>query len=491
MAFKDCNFGEYDGRQEFLRDSGYFERSYVLPPSFVIDSVSNKRNFILVGPKGVGKSSLQLHLESERQKAGYLTTFISFYDDLTAQEYTEFSKTQKISFVEVIEAKNLASLYDFRDIWTRIILNKIADLLEKSGIMSAFTQLMVKTRTGSRSLVDSIVSGLKIKADFSAVFGALNISVEKDFQSGANEMPLSQFNSIALEQLREHGKAYKVFLSIDELIVSNWHTKSDEYKARLALVRDVLKSANVLNNFFVRNDLDIHIVCSVRPEVRNQLYAIDADISKFMDSVSSRLSWAANEDLKHPLIDLLRKKIAQGSKDGSIDISSLQNKVGFTSVPISIELFMLKEGWHRPRDVVRFLKCYASANPFESDFDSSGVSKSLDEYSRVSARECFDEIAVKYSAETIESLRRAVRKINYSDADEFEEYVSRKVIGVSDYGEFLQDLFRVGVVTNIDGDGRQPRYFSAHRGNEFVDPEMRISVHPGLWNFLSIRHKSD
>lgn len=491
MPFKDFNFGEYDGRQEYLRNPSYFERSYVLPPSFVSSSISNRKNFILVGPKGVGKSSLQLHLENDRQKDGYHTNFISFYDDLTSQEYTEFSKTQKISFVEVIEAKNIAALYDFRDIWVRIILNKMADTLESGGLASKFTQLMVRSRSGSKSLVDGIVSGLKIKADFSAIFGALNIKVEKDFDPKSKEMSLSEFNKIAMDQLVEFNKDSKLFISIDELIVSNWHTKSDEYKARLALIRDILKSANYINNFFVRNELDMHIVCSIRPEVRNQLYTIDADISKFMDSSSAQLSWAATEDLNHPLIGLISQKIMQGAPEGTDDLSNLglDNKVSFTSPPLVIPLFILKESWHRPRDVVRFLKCYAGSNPFEGTFTSSGVSKSLDEYSRISARECFDEIAVKYSPETIESLRRALRKTNYRDSIDFEESVSKRVIGVSDYQEFLQDLFRVGVITNIDHTGKQPRYFAAHRGNEFVDPEITISVHPGLWNYLSIRHK--
>lgn len=241
MKFSEFNFGEYDGRQECLRDERYFLDSFELPPNFVQNNVKNNRDFIVLGGKGVGKSSLQMYIELMKSSEGYLTDFISFYDDLTQYDYLEFSKTQRISFVEIADVKNIATLYDFQEIWTRIILKRIADKVHENGKISKFTNLMRKTHSGSKSIVDNIISGLKIKADFNTIFGNINLDYDLSSIVEGNEMRLSDFNVIAKKQICLDLKDARLFISIDELVVSNFETKSDEYKVRIALIRDIIR----------------------------------------------------------------------------------------------------------------------------------------------------------------------------------------------------------------------------------------------------------
>ncbi|MDM9618836.1 ATP-binding protein [Rhizobium sp. S96] len=485
------NFGEYDGRQEYLRGEDYFLNSFMLPPNFNTSNISNNKKFIIVGHKGVGKSSVQLYMERLRREEGYLTDFLSFYDDLSPNDYLEFSKTQRISFVEVANAADATALYDFREVWVRIILKKIAELLDRD-FPSSFTRLMNRSHSGSKSLVDGIAAGLRIKGDFKLIFGDIGIDYDFSKLSDAGVMPLSDFNELALKLLLESHAGAMIFYSIDELVVSNFETKSDEFKVRMAIIRDVIKSSNKLNNFFVKNGMDINVVCSLRPEVRDILYNLDSDISKFLDSCYTSVDWNAVEDMHHPLVEVLFRKVQFGSPTemsrehveamfvGSMD---------FTKERVPIPLFLLRQSWHRPRDVVRFLKCYAEKNGGDESFNEDGVKKMLDDYSRISARECFDEISVKYSQETTMKIRNLIRKNYFSTYDEFISAFS-VLENKIDLEELANDLFNAGVIYNVDRVDNKNRYFAAHRGVDRLFKDMGIFVHQGLWHYFAIRHRS-
>lgn len=493
--FTDFNFGEYDGRQEYLREESYFLDSFILPPNFNLASVSGRKKFLIIGHKGVGKSSIQLFIENSKRKEGYLTDFLSFYDDLSPSDYLEFSKTQKISFVEIANSRDVTALYDFREVWTRIILKKISDMISIADrpAASRFVKLMRRTHSGTRSLVDSIISGLKIKADFGTIFGEIGVEYDFSKRASSGELGLADFNQIALSLLSEEHSAERIYFSIDELVVSNFESKSDEFRVRMALIRDVLKVSNSLNNYFASRKIDINIICSLRPEVRDYLYNIDADLSKFIDSCYISMDWDAVENINHPLIEVLYKKIQIGSPVPLYigDVPSLFSEdIDFTRPPMPIQIFMLRQSWHRPRDVVRFLKCYAGKNSRATNFTRSGVSSMLDDYSRISARECFDEISVKYSSEITAKIRELIRKKKYDSYDEFISCFS-VLDNRLDVLELGQDLFRAGVVYNVDknDDGRQSYYFQSHRGGDTLFKDMAICVHHGLWNYFGIRQR--
>ena len=55
MRLIDFNFGEYDARQEFLRTQEYFIRTFIDPISFSLPTHSNRKNYIMVRQKELGK----------------------------------------------------------------------------------------------------------------------------------------------------------------------------------------------------------------------------------------------------------------------------------------------------------------------------------------------------------------------------------------------------------------------------------------------------
>lgn len=144
-------------------------------------------------------------------------------------------------------------------------------------------------------------------------------------------------------------------------------------------------------------------------------------MSKIIDSSYIEISWNEPESLDHPLLRVLYGKLYDGVPSGSIlppRDEIFKDYVKFMSGQIDIRTFILRAGWLRPRDVIRFLKSYAKNNP-----DSS--------------------------------------------------------------------YFYAGVISNIDFTAsRKARYFSYYRDEDYLDKEMGIIIHPGLWNYFNIRHRN-
>ena len=153
MKLSEFNFGEYDARREFLRNEAYFIRTFIDPVSFPISTFSNRTNYIIVGQKGAGKTACQLFLENERsKKQGYLSALISFYDDLTPDDYKDFSSTQRINLVSLDQLKNIETLYDYKEIWKRILFIRIAKTLKNEGFDNSFIEFCLSSTSGTNSI---------------------------------------------------------------------------------------------------------------------------------------------------------------------------------------------------------------------------------------------------------------------------------------------------------------------------------------------------
>ena len=144
MKISEFNLGEYDARHEYSRGERYFLDSYISPTSFPLSTLSNRQNYIIVGKKGAGKTASQLFLENSKANEGYVSQVLSFFDDVTPQDYVDFAKTQKISLLEIGNVDNIALLYDFKEVWTRIFLVRIARLLSGKGFKNSFVDFCPK-----------------------------------------------------------------------------------------------------------------------------------------------------------------------------------------------------------------------------------------------------------------------------------------------------------------------------------------------------------
>ena len=164
MKISEFNFGEYDARREFLRAEQYFMRTFIDPVSFPLNTLNNRVNYIIIGQKGAGKTACQLYLENEKsKKEGYLSGLISFYDDLTPDDYKDFASTQRINLISLEQIRNIETQYDFKEVWKRIFFVRIAKLLKDANFNNVFIDYCLSTIKGTNSIIDGIKKSLKIE----------------------------------------------------------------------------------------------------------------------------------------------------------------------------------------------------------------------------------------------------------------------------------------------------------------------------------------
>lgn len=433
-------------------------------------------------------------LKETVENKGYLSDFISFYDDLTEDDLMTVSKSQTFSLLDARwDGKNIIGSYNFKDVWKRVILIRIANLLVANGITNKFTDFCLKSSSPSRGIFDGLLKGLQVAMIDPVSSYRFEFSYDSEIAS-RNQIPIGHFNSIAADALLEHSRENKVYLFFDELVVSTLKTKSDEFNIRLAMIRDLVRAIAEMNDFFCKYSMDFHVITNLRPEVRNEINRQDAEISKVIDDNDVPLEWHRNADAQSGIFTILRSKIQHGLSpalsENTVD-SLLPKTIDFGGTRTTFERFVLNQSWLRPRDMIRLLKCYAKINPDHFAISSEGVKDSLNEYSRISANDLFDEIVISFSISNPERLPRMLRRRVYQTLDELKLDISRTV-QVDNIDMFIDAMFYAGIILNFDHavDGT-PRYFASFRGEEYLDDSMPIMVHRGLWNYFNIRHRGD
>lgn len=479
------NFGEYDARREFLRDQKFFIESFIDPMSFQINTLNGGKNFIIVGQKGAGKTACQLYLEkTKEQNEGYICDLLSFYDDLQAEDYRNFSKTQKINLLDMGNIKNIDLLYDYKEIWKRFIYLRIAKVLSNNGFDNLFISYCRSSSSGANNFIDGLKKSLKVEVKLPVMNLEAKVSFDPSVFNG-NELSLANFNKIAEQLLISECMPYRLYFFIDELVISTYNTRSDEYKIRVALIRDIVRICCYFNDTCFRNNLDMHFICNLRPEIRTMLNSIDPEISKIMDGNDVFLSWDDDS-----LFNIMVNKIVNGAPKGSRPDAD-------TFFPKTIKLgnhaqeymkFILNQTWRKPRDIVRFLKSYAKINPRDRVITVEGTKNCLNEYARISAVEIFEQLSVDYSSSILESIRGGIRSKTYNNAAQLGDSL-RLEMSDREIEKVLNRLYQVGVIGNIDKSHANSRYFFYHRQEENLDPDMEVTVHNGLWNFFNIRHR--
>lgn len=485
ITLSEFNFGEYDARREFLRSQSYFMETFIDPISFPLGTLSNKTNYIIVGQKGAGKTACQLYLESDRaQRQGYLSGLISFYDDLTPDDYTDFASTQRMNLISLDQLTSIESQYDFKEVWKRILFIRIAKILQAEGFSNSFTAFCLSTTGGTNSIIDGIKKSLKVEVKVPLHF--LETKLEFDpskLAAQSNELTVPEFNRIAEQLLVADCVQYRLYFFVDELVISNLNTKSDEYRARLCLIRDIVRTCCYLNDFCVTNDLDMHFICNLRPEIRTKLNELDPEISKVMDGNDVFLGWDRDS-----LLEILTQKIVVGAPRGTeINADEFIPKTINFGHPIDFMSFLLNNSWFKPRDMIRFLKVYAKVHPRHTRITEEGTKECLNEYARISATELFEQISVQYPANVLAGIRMGIRRRRYSNANDLAEALKPHVD--VDPAKLVEQLYMVGIIGNIDHVKGKPRFFWSFRQEEYLDYEMPVTVHDGLLNYFNIRHR--
>lgn len=480
-------FGDVEAIDEGKNHPEYFSSTFLMPTSIAISSLRNDRNFIIVGRKGSGKTALQFYFSGIVEKSGYFTHFFSFYNDMKAKDYNSAVAAQRIDLLQLNNNRNIFLNYDFRDVWKRTLLIKIAETLRSKGLSSKFIQFMLDGKGRLSSIFEGLLksSSVKLSANMVAISGEIGFDLG---HLANNEIPLSSLAEIGAKLLEENHRQHRMYLFVDELVFSKLDAHDDEVRVRAAMVRDIFRTARSLNNYFHQNGMDFHVICSVRPEIRDLINDLDAEIGKIFDGKTVDLNWEMGGEDDSLLYRLLKQKVIHSRKGETIDFDPfMSTSITFSDREQGLEAFLRTNTWSRPRDIVQLLNSVAYKFPASSSIGEREIKGALNEYGRRSFVEILEEISVRHGALISRLLRENVKQARYESFSAFDSLVLAKFQGVS-RESLLTDLFNYGVIGNFaDGKGKNRRYYWAHRGEEFLSKDKGISIHPGLWNYFNIR----
>jgi hypothetical protein len=481
-------FGELEAFDEALNQGKYFEQTYVAPQSMSLSSLRNNRKFIIVGRKGVGKTAIQMHLANSLEKDGYKSCFFRFSEDMRADDYSTISKTQShITWADTTNEKSLFVNYDFRDVWERIFLNKCGETIAKANQENKFSQFVFPKGSALRNIFSGITKSLSIKINGELAGIAGEIGFDGSQNGSVNEIALKDFNGISRQLLKNHCKGQKIYFFVDELVFSKLDAKADEITIRSAMVRDILKTVRELNNFCAQSGLDIHFICTLRPEIRNLINSYDSEIGKIVDGKDVNLNWFMDGNDSISLIEeVFKRKIEYANSSFGVNPIKFREFVSesfkFGSKSIRIGEFIKTNTWGRPRDLVRLLLAISKMSPNSTTIGEAEIKSGLDEYSRASAKELVDELSVMHGRAILVALQKGITRKTYDSKDDFLRAISLPQVNED---RFFTEAFELGLIG-----GYQPEngnYHWAHRGETTFRPHYKVRIHPALWNELSIR----
>lgn len=478
-------FGDVDAFEEKRNHPSFFESTFVRPSSFSSASLANNKKYIVVGRKGTGKTAIQVRVARELEEKGYVTWFFSFFDGVKQRDFNDAVRTQRLDLVDIANPRHLFSNYDFREVWERTILTKFAEAFTEAGLGSNFTRFMLGEKSGLTSVFEGVLKTLSVK--LSADVLGIGAEVNADFSkySGEAGVPLLEYVDAARKLFFKHHRDHQAAIFIDELVFSRLDSKDDEIRVRAAMVRDILRVAKELNGAFVVEGSPSVVFCTLRPEVRDLLCDLDAEISKSIDGKFVDLVWDTGDGAESLLIHLFKQKIIHSRQGRQINVGGfLADSIRFGTREVLIPNFIMTNTWARPRDIVHFLDSVQTKNPNAGRMGEGEIKSSLNEFSRRLIGDVKDEISVKHGAKIMLALRHNLKQKEFRDYNEMYQKVFSKVEGIDKWA-LAEDLYFFGVIGNIENNPR--RYYWFHRGEEFLKPDRPVYIHPGLWNYFNIR----
>ncbi len=307
--------------------------------------------------------------------------------------------------------------------------------------------------------------------------------------------------SVVLSKLNSYLEKIKiktpVYLCLDEMEV--FYQSSEQYKRDLRMVRDLVFSISSFATFAKSRGLPINLYTAVRSEVLDAIGVDGQEVSRVAQDRGFNVAWHfSNRSLKHPLFDMVRRKIWSSEAIAGLPLSSdpIEQYFAKTVEGVDLDVFILDQSFYKPRDIVLRLIVAQEQFPLNETFDGIALSKTNVEYSSRMWEEVAYELSAIYVTEEVKAIEDLLfgSSQNFSLSDVAErlrlmastspaanEIMRRRGVKV-----LLQDLYRLGAIGNsfkLNGMHRQ-RWI--HRGEVRLAEDQAMAIHSSLHRRLSV-----
>lgn len=484
MYLRDYTIGFADAEKEYIRTPEIFKEAFC-DVNNILNKLTNKYEFMLIGKKGVGKTAYNSKLQSLSSESN------NFYVASLKLNDFEFSTFAKIKVND-----DISGTKKYKDAWKFIILHKLYNILyvemkytENSHISERIEFL---SKIGFPIELDykantTRLSKLKLGNDIAG----FDLEFENKFQEKPNTFleRVSAVNQFLIEGLNAKNIYFddnKIILTIDGV---------DDIlrlkKMKNEIILGLIRSIDNLNLCFENNCAPIKIILLIREDIVNQL--TDPDLAKIKRDGSILLDWSRNLDGLKKLVNL-RFKLSGVKEDmvddwwGNIFPKRIKNKDSWE--------YILDFTLYRPRDILQFLKTCQELYPEKEKLLYSDVQNALNEYStNYFIEEMKNELTGFIRDDLIVILPTILQKLGDRSfyLEQFYEIAmqqpSIKNVNKDEIKSLLLLLYTVGYVGqlhNINRKGNVSVIFKYRTPKVNIDYTLKFITHRGLFKGLGI-----
>lgn len=511
LKLKDIYLGSTDAKNEVLSNSPdeitRFKNSFVVPPTLTIDKFLNRHKYFIVGLKGTGKTALLRYVALKlEENENTLSSYVLFKSEVDEDLRKDFSKAARVQVVE--ENSESFEGGDYELVWRWFIYKKIALLIQEghtspfqnNSTLSSFIALV-----SSESMTEQEPQGFmklipRIKKGMIEISKTPKLNFELEWNEHGNAKV--NFNDIVrkadylFENLEPSDERLNIFFDELELNYSN----SKQHQRDAKLIRDLIVSIEKLNAIFKKSSYPLCLYAAIRSEVLNAVDSLGKEINKPITDFGSIIQWnrAGLDGTQQPILNIIIQRINNARSESGLDPLTHEN-LWNDYFPSKIhdklpQIYILHNSWYRPRDVIRLLLLIQDQYPDETSFTLQGMESVRKNYSTASWVELTEELKAKYKPDDINGIKYIF--YGYKQVSSFSD-VSGRVDDISNehketkslfervsLRDVLKDLFRVGIIGNIDNFRNKMRF--SFRGDDEILFDNNIFIHNALRAHLSI-----
>lgn len=509
LNLKDIYIGNTDAKNELLYgdvdEIENFKKNFVIPPTLTIEDFESRNKYFITGLKGIGKTALLRYVDIKMSHEDTISNFILFKSDIDEDMRAKISRLSRIELYEYDKEYKDENDYEMAWRWfiyknILLVSSKSINFFEKNEAYKNFKNIIESVEDNNKTILSMFprINKGMIKINTSNL---INVGLDLEFNKKLSEI---KFNSL-VRKLDEQFQNLKIIkgrinLFFDELELN--YNSSKQYKRDAKLIRDLIIAIERINAITKRNKLNICIYAAIRSEV---LYIVDTlgkEINKPISDFGIEILWnrPGMTAIQQPLLSIIEQRINNARQNKSLPTID-SNKIWSIYFPNQIlnkepYIYILHNSWYRPRDIIRLLKIAKEQFPDARDFSPNVLEPIRKKYSSDSWIEMSEELKAKYSADQIASIKKIFygqKQIwNYSEFKQHVLHIADKYSNIKNLIEkfsiddILDDLYRVGIIGNINKKTSPPKMRFVFRGDSERVQEQDIYLHNALLAHLSI-----
>lgn len=366
--YKDLYFGKSDSRNEVSEDEEEFVKSYV-DLNGAAQFVTSGRIFLVLGPKGTGKSALGWYLRSTESDGNHLA-LLRDASSLPLDEVPRLQTGQNEGPERTVVAWKFILLCNYLELLLRDQGCSLRSNNEVMRVAKALRQYGFTGDTSGRALLK--ISGTTV----SIPIPNLGSIYKRESKGSINIYNLLPYMEEWVTQAESSVRHILLLDGLDSIFLND--SKYDESLASL------VQAAYELNQVLQLNKATGTVVLLLRNDVFSRIALSLPDSQKMRDDLSIELDWrvlSGSAGTKAPLLQLVNTKAARALDIQKVDVLSyFPYRVTLAARsenprPMATLQYLLNMTRHTPRDLLRLFEEIRKVEASEI-FGSSGTTLS-------------------------------------------------------------------------------------------------------------------